>query len=854
MSIETKYTIVKLNNANYFVWKFKMQLLLTKEGVWENIVADPPNPLTDAWSKKDSTAYATIGLNVEDDQFVHIRGTSSGRSAWEALRTYHERSNANSLVRLIKRLMNMKLDEGADLEMHITRVAEAFQQLHDIGKELKSDDWHTAVLLASLPKSYDTLVTTLESRETELNTAVVEQRLLDEWKKRKDKNPGHADGTVLRVSTNANINSQTEISCYFCKEKGHYKSKCPKYKRYVNNKKEKEKGSANKQHAKLVDASQDNEFLFLTSKLQHGWIIDSGATSHVTSDRNVFSELNVNHQEKIYMANGQRIAVEGIGTVRINAVNNNGKSVSIKMQEVLYVPSINGSLLSVRKLVEKGFKVNFTPNGQCNIMQRDIVAATAELRGNLYVLKEANRALLTTNEVHPKDCVHQWHARCGHRDLEVVKRLNIDGHVKGANIVSCPIKVTCEVCTKGKMTRVPFPRTSEKSSRKVMDLVHTDVCGPMQTKTPSGNRYVLTFIDDYTRFTTVYLLQNKSDVFDKLKEYIKLVQTMFMKPPKIIRSDRGTEYTDSRVVKYLKDEDTQIQYTTAYSPQQNGIAERKNRTLVEMARCMIIESKLDNSFWGEAVLTPNYIQNRLPWKSIKVTPYEGWFGKKPNIRHFKSFGSKCYVYIHKEKRQKLDPKAILTILVGYDENSKAYKCYNSSTQKVIISRDVTFPIQEEISEISATIEPQDIEVNVTPNKHQDNQQETTEDINEDENPDESTYYSGCSDTEVTNTVPLRRSERSTKGVPAQRLINEINIIHGEVKEPKNYNEAIRSPFKNQWIKAMEEEMASLKDNKIWELSELPKNKKAIGCKWIYKIKREANGSIRRFKARLVAQG
>nr|XP_012216472.1 PREDICTED: uncharacterized protein LOC105668604 [Linepithema humile] len=175
--MDTKYAITKLNNTNYFVWKFKMQLLLTKEGVWETVIADPPNPETEAWKKKDSLAYATIGLNVEDEQLILIRNTKTAKSAWEALKTYHEKSNANSVVRLIKRLMNMKLEEGADLEMHVTRIAEAFQQMNDI-----------------------------ESRETNLTTAVVEQRLLDEWNKHKDKTSSETNGTMaLRVSRNASL-------------------------------------------------------------------------------------------------------------------------------------------------------------------------------------------------------------------------------------------------------------------------------------------------------------------------------------------------------------------------------------------------------------------------------------------------------------------------------------------------------------------------------------------------------------------------------------------------------------------------------------------------------------------------
>jgi len=156
----------------------------------------------------------------------------------------------------------------------------------------------------------------------------------------------------------------------------------------------------------------------------------------------MFAEFNKD-REKIFVANGQQVVVEGIGTVRIQITNNDGKRRSVKIQNVLYVPSISGNLLSVRKLVAEGFNVNFTLNGNCNIARGDVQVATAVLRDNLYVLKEAEKILLTTDEHHPKNCIYQW---CGHRDLKVVKRLSLDGYVNGADIVNCPIRETCDIC------------------------------------------------------------------------------------------------------------------------------------------------------------------------------------------------------------------------------------------------------------------------------------------------------------------------------------------------------------------------------------------------------------------------
>src|SRR6218665_135085 len=136
------------------------------------------------------------------------------------------------------------------------------------------------------------------------------------------------------------------------------------------------------------------------------------------------------------------------------------------------------------------------------------------------------------------------------------------------------------------MTRKPFPKKSESKTDEILDLIHTDVCGPMQTTTPGEKRYFMTMIDDSSRYTEVYLLGQKSEVPEKIKVYVRHVQTKFGKTPKKIRSDRGGEYTAERLQTFLKDEGIQAEHTTPYTPQQNGCAERKNRSLVEMTRCI----------------------------------------------------------------------------------------------------------------------------------------------------------------------------------------------------------------------------------------------------------------------------
>ena len=573
------------------------------------------------------------------------------------------------------------------------------------------------------------------------------------------------------------------------------------------------------------------------------------------------------------MANGNQVTSEGRGSGILKFLNQKNEEFSAKLTDVLYVPAIGGNLLSVRKLNEKSLSVDFKKNF-CEIKQGHRQIAVADLKSNLFKLRQTATKAYSAVE-HKDDCVHYWHRVCGHRDPQAVVDMCSKGLVEGVKLSVCGLKHSCEICLESKYTRLPFPKKSLSKSVAPLDLIHTDVCGPMPTVSPSGKRYIVTFIDDFTRYTVIYLLKHKSEVFSKMQEYVAMVKTMFHRKPKMIRSDRGGEYTGNEVVKFLKNEGIQIQYTAAYSPEQNGVAERKNRTLIEMARCMLLDASLQNTFWAEAVTAANYMQNRLPTRASLVTPYEGWTGCKPNINHFRIFGLKCYVHIPSEKRRKMDSTAKQAIFVGYDEQSKAYRCYDLSSRRVVVSRDVRFAdcvgmkttetpfIAEHFEEPNPEKASVPVEFDFGFKstyeviESQDTEQETEQQLCE-------TEHQECDDNEIMvqenildhqeETVTLRRSERSNKGVPPEKLIQIMNVTEEEKVEPKNLKDVMSSKNKEEWLSAMKEEIYSLKKNGTWELCELPKGKNVVGSKWVFKMKKGPDEKITRYKARLVAQG
>ncbi|GBM64545.1 Retrovirus-related Pol polyprotein from transposon TNT 1-94 [Araneus ventricosus] len=213
----------------------------------------------------------------------------------------------------------------------------------------------------------------------------------------------------------------------------------------------------------------------------------------------------------------------------------------------------------------------------------------------------------------------------------------------------------------------------------------------MKVRSIGNARYFITFIDDKTGWTEVRFLKNKSEAWEKFKEVKNLLERQCGCKVKFLQSDRGGEYIGEKFDDYLKELGIQRRLIVKNTPEQNGIAERKNRTLLDIARCSLIQSKLPLSFWAEAIANANYTKNRLPSKSLQgKSPYELWHGKVSNIGYFKTFGCEAFVWNNKKNREKFEPRALKGIFLGYSDNSKAYRIWLTEAKRVEISRSIKF--------------------------------------------------------------------------------------------------------------------------------------------------------------------
>lgn len=206
-----------------------------------------------------------------------------------------------------------------------------------------------------------------------------------------------------------------------------------------------------------------------------------------------------------------------------------------------------------------------------------------------------------------------------------------------------------------------------------------------------GNRLFVTFIDDHSGWCEVKFINHKDRILDEFEKYRALIETQSGRKVKCIQSDNGREYVNKRFDEFLQKHGITRRLTIPYNPEQNGIAERRNRTLMETARCLLISSGMPSSLWAEAVNTANFIRNRCPTSKLKgKTPYEAQYGKPPDVSHFRPFGCEVHILDQTSNKSKLTPRSKKGIFVGYSQESKGYRIWIPSEKKLQISRDIKF--------------------------------------------------------------------------------------------------------------------------------------------------------------------
>lgn len=423
--------------------------------------------------------------------------------------------------------------------------------------------------------------------------------------------------------------------------------------------------------------------------ISESWIMDTGATDHMTPSSQLFHTYNpCSDNRKILVANGSLVAVAGIGTIHL--------SPKITLHDVLHVPHLSTNLISIRKLTHnlQCYAV-FHPN--CCVLQEQGTGRKighAKEMGGLYYFETCRSPMRTSPTsfltASNKNTIWLYHLRLGHPSFRVVQ--SMFPHLFRDLDVST---LHCDVCELAKHTRVPFP-TSNKRSTSPFHLIHSDIWGPSSTPNISGARWFVSLIDDCTRVTWLFLLKHKSDVSSIIPNFHSMIQNQFGVKIKSFRTDNARDFFNHNLSSFFQSQGIIHDSSCVHTPQQNGVAERKNGHLLNTIRALLFQANAPKSYWGEAALTATYMINRLPSSVLdNKSPIAILNSFFPSFRTSNGliprvFGCTAFVHVHQPHRDKLDPRALKCIFLGYSSTQKGYKCYDPLSKRFFTSADITF--------------------------------------------------------------------------------------------------------------------------------------------------------------------
>ena len=344
---------------------------------------------------------------------------------------------------------------------------------------------------------------------------------------------------------------------------------------------------------------------------------------------------------------------------------------SLTLNNVLYVPEIRKNLVSGSLLNKHGFRMVFESDKVILSKSGMFVGKGYVCNGlfklNITTVKPKTMNKASTSSAYLLESSNLWHGRLGHVNYGSLRRLINLNHIPTFQIDN---NHKCETCVEAKMTRSSFQ--SIERNTEPLELIHSDICDFKSIQTRGGNKYFITFVDDSTKYCYVYLLKSKDEAIEKFILYKNEVENQLNRKIKELRSDRGGEY-QAPFSEFCAQHGIVHKVTAPYSPQQNGVAERKNRTLKEMMNAMLLSSGLPQNMWGEAILSSNYLLNKVPRKKEDKTPYKLWKGRKPSYKYLRVWGCLAKVIVPTPKKVRIGSKIVDCIFIGYAHDSSAYQ-------------------------------------------------------------------------------------------------------------------------------------------------------------------------------------
>lgn len=960
-----------LSQINYTIWAMRMKAIFNVHGVWEQI-----EPGTAGDVKKNNIAIALLFQSIPENQILQVGNLKTAKEMWETLKTRNlgaERVREARLQTLMFDFENLKMKEQSTVDEFASLLSGFSSKAASLGTKIDEPKL-VKRFLNGLPRKFIHMVASIE-QVVDLKTItfddVVGRLKAYEERIKEEKDPAGSQGQLLfsqgESSSNHKYNNggrgrngsgwrgrgrgrgsgqgqytnqnrdngkgggskgsgqrnndnrqkpkkdKSKIQCYRCDQFGHYASSCPERKQ------EQESNLTEETDATLFMMMNSSETVYLNEekvnpkkfKSMHGeenlWYLDNGASNHMTGNKEFFSELNERVTGKVRFGDDSCVTIEGKGSILFTTKTGEHRILT----EVYYIPSLRSNIISLGQLTETGCKV---------VMEDDVLLVYDKARTLMMkVFREINRMYKIKLVVGSPVCLLSklddvawlWHARLGHLNFDSMRRIGSKNMVRGMPVVNHPSNI-CDCCLIGKQTQKPYPTKAMYRATRPLELLHGDLCGHITPSTPGGCRYMFLIVDDFSRYMWCFLLKSKDQAFETFKRFKAFIEKDLSLKIGTFRTDRGGEFTSTEFNDWCENNAIRRHLTAPYSPQQNGVVERRNQTVIGMVRCMLKQTKVPQRFWGEAAKHSVYVLNRSPTKAVDTkTPYEALLKKKPNLEFLRVFGCVGFATEPKVDQHKLDDRGRAMVYFGSEPGSKAFRMYDPVENKIRIRRTVRFDEKRGWEWKQNRSDPEFFTV-VLHSDHDGHSSETTTEsdldlntpegasgtVNQQQNtaafqqqiavsgsssassaaahssPLSSAALDGSSASmeagsgepmpvfadHVEVETPLRRSTRQRrmpvkfKDFHVQDRVNREEpeeLLLAAEDEPTSYSQAKGNKF---WEKAMRVELESIEKNKTWTLTKLPGNIKPIGLKWVYKLKRDASGKIIKYKARLVAKG
>uniref|UniRef100_A0ACD5Y5J0 Uncharacterized protein n=1 Tax=Avena sativa TaxID=4498 RepID=A0ACD5Y5J0_AVESA len=846
-----KFDLPQLDHSTRFcLWQVKMRAILAQTSDLDDALDGFGEKDAKSWSdeekRKDRKALSMIQLYLSNNILQEVLTEKSAAALWGKLESICMLKDLTSKMHVKMKLFSHRLQEGGSVMNHLSLFKEIISDLQSM--EVKYDDEDLALLLlCSLPSSYthfrDTILLSREKITLDEVQDALKQRKKMKSMVQADGASSKAEALQVRGRTEQRFNNHgnrdkskddrghskskgKDKFCRYCKKSNHVIDDCWK----LQNKEKrngtyqpKDKDQGNGKASVVSGDSSDGECLAVfaaCASRDDEWILDTACSFHICCNKDWFSSYeSVQTGDFVRVGNDNPCHIVGVGSVKIKTHD----GVTRTLNEVKHIPSMARNLISLSTMDVDGYKY---AGGRrlLKVSKGSLIHMIGDM--NSASTLPGTAAAITANDSDDCGKTNLWHMRLGHMSehglAELVKRELIDG----CNLGKFEF---CEHCVFGKHKRVKF-NASVHTTKGILDYMHADVWGPSRKTSIGGANYMLTIIDDYSRKVWPFFLKYKSDVFDAFKKWKVMVKKQTEKKVKVLRTDNGMEFCSNEFEEFCSNDGMIRHHTIPYTPQQNGVAERMNRTIISRARCML----------SNAGSPTDYSQLRV-------------------------FG--CTAYAHVDNG-KLEPRAVKCIFLGYGSGVKAYKLWNPETKKILLSRNVVFnesvmyhdslpsdPSPVAIGEEGVRVQVEHLQKTVDNNA-------VVDDTHEENIDDDVVQHSPTILQQPQESIATDRPRRNI--VPPRRLIEECNLAHYALScaeqvehdtEPATYNEAVASVDREKWVSAMQEEMQSLDKNGTWEVVRLPKQKKVVRCKWIYKRKEGLSpNEPPRFKARLVAKG